>query len=226
MTSIICASIACYNALELIILICTTFHSYKNLYLWSMVIATLGIFPYVVGKVNKPHFSNGNAHLKLTGMELVLFDQSSKLCGLIVNNVGWILMVVAQNVVLYSRLGIVLGDTKSRILVFTKWMIIVNAVIFYTLATVIVFGMHYSGNSNFDEGYVYVERLQMTGTVPDPVLNDRFSVVIQASASKNSSYQDSISGKHLVFFKQERRSGLIGLCGSFSSSMLSSCFLM
>lgn len=96
-------------------------------------------------------------------MEIMLFDQSSILGGLIINNIGWILMVVAQSVVLYSRLGIVLGNTKSKILVFTKWMIIVDAIIFYTLATTIVFGMHYSDNSNFSKGYIYVERLQMTG---------------------------------------------------------------
>lgn len=49
--SIICASVACYNAFELIILIYTTFHSYHSLYLWSMVVASLGIIPYVVGEL-------------------------------------------------------------------------------------------------------------------------------------------------------------------------------
>ena len=93
----------------------------------------------------------------------MFFNPSAKLGALVVNNLGWISMVVAQSVVLYSRLGIVLGDQNSRILLFTKWMIIIDAVVFYTLATGIVFGMHYSSNPNFDNGYIYVERLQMTG---------------------------------------------------------------
>lgn len=110
-----------------------------------MVTATCGIFPYVIG------------------MEIMYFDPSSKLPALIINNIGWICMVTAQSVVLYSRLGIVLGNQNSRILVFTKWMIIADTIIFYTLATTIVFGMHYSSDHNFDRGYIYIERLQMTG---------------------------------------------------------------
>ena len=143
--SVICAALASYNAFELILLIFATFHAYHGLYFWSMVIATCGIFPYVVG------------------MELMYFDPTAKLPGLIINNVGWISMVTAQSVVLYSRLGIVLGNQKSRILVFTKWMIIIDSFVFYTLATTIVFGMHYLKDQNFDKGYIYIERLQMTG---------------------------------------------------------------
>lgn len=143
--SVICAALASYNAFELILLILTTFHAYHGLYFWSMITATCGIFPYVVG------------------MQIMYFDPSSKLPALIINNIGWIIMVTAQSVVLYSRLGIVLGNQNSRILVFTKWMIIVDSIIFYTLATTIVFGMHYSSDQNFVKGYIYIERLQMTG---------------------------------------------------------------
>jgi len=143
--SVICAALACYNAFELILLIFTTFHAYHGLYFWSMVTATCGILPYVVG------------------MEIMYFRPSAQLPALIINNLGWISMVTAQSVVLYSRLGIVLGNQNSRILVFTKWMIIVDSICFYTLATTIVFGMHYSNDHSFDKGYIYIERLQMTG---------------------------------------------------------------
>ncbi|KAK5076309.1 hypothetical protein LTS08_006939 [Lithohypha guttulata] len=143
--TVICATLASYNALELILLIFTTFNAYHGLYFWSMVTATGSIIPYVIGMI------------------IMFFHPQFKLAALIVNNIGWILMVVAQSVVLYSRLGFVLGNAHSRILVFTKWMIIIDAFIFYTLATTIVFGMHYSGLPSFAEGYIYVERLQMTG---------------------------------------------------------------
>ena len=143
--TIISAALASYNALELILLIFSTFKTYNGLYFISMLSATCAIIPYVIGMVT------------------MYFDPSAKIPGLIVNNIGWIVMVVAQSVVLYSRLGIVLGKRNSRILIFTKWMIIIDGIIFYTLATVIVFGMHFSNNSNFAASYVYSERLQMTG---------------------------------------------------------------
>jgi len=145
--SVICAALASYNAFELSLLIFTTFHKYHGLYFWSMVTATCGIFPYVIG------------------MEIMYFDQTfaANLPALIINNLGWISMVTAQSMVLYSRLGIVLGDQNSRILVFTRWMIIIDSFVFYTLATTIVFGMHYSNDDTFDKGYIYIERLQMTG---------------------------------------------------------------
>ena len=113
----ICASLASYNALELILLILTTFQHYHGLYFWSIVVASSSIIPYVVGMV------------------IMYFGTSSQLAGLVVNNIGWITMIVSQSIVLYSRLGIVLGNHSSRILVFTKWMIVVDAIIFYLLAT-------------------------------------------------------------------------------------------
>lgn len=113
----ICASLASYNALELILLILTTFQHYHGLYFWSIVVASASIIPYVVGMV------------------IMFFGTSTQLAGLIVNNIGWITMIVSQSVVLYSRLGIVLGNQQSRILIFTKWLIIIDAVVFYILAT-------------------------------------------------------------------------------------------
>jgi len=46
---IICSALALYNALELILLIFTTFHHYRGLYFWSLVLASGGIIPYVLG---------------------------------------------------------------------------------------------------------------------------------------------------------------------------------
>lgn len=46
--TIVCAALAVYNALELALLIFTTFKAYHGLYFWSMVTATMGIIPYVM----------------------------------------------------------------------------------------------------------------------------------------------------------------------------------
>lgn len=91
------------------------------------------------------------------------FDADGRLAGLIINNLGWIVMVVGQSVVLYSRLGILLGNPHSRLLTFTKWLIAFDAIAFYSLATVVVFGMHYSSDPGFRNAYKYEERIQMTG---------------------------------------------------------------
>jgi len=113
----ICAALGFYNSLELILLIFTTFLKYRGLYFWSLVIATSAIIPYNVGLV------------------LFYFQLTAKAAGLIINNYGWITMVIGQSVVLYSRLGIVLGKGGRRILGVVKWMIIVDAVAFYVTTT-------------------------------------------------------------------------------------------
>lgn len=48
-TITICCALALYNAIELLLLIFTTFRKYHGLYFWSMLIATAGIVPYTIG---------------------------------------------------------------------------------------------------------------------------------------------------------------------------------
>lgn len=48
-TITICNALALYNAIELLILIFTTFQKYAGLYFWALVIASGGILPYVIG---------------------------------------------------------------------------------------------------------------------------------------------------------------------------------
>lgn len=114
---VICSSLAAYNAVELVLLIFTTFNAYKGLYFWSLVIATVGIVPYVVG------------------LAIFYFNFTTNLLGLIINNIGWIATVVGQSVVLYSRLGVIVGETGINVLRFVKWMIIIDAFVFYILTT-------------------------------------------------------------------------------------------
>jgi hypothetical protein len=46
---VICSALALYNALELELLIFTTFHAYRGLYFWSLTLASFGVIPYVLG---------------------------------------------------------------------------------------------------------------------------------------------------------------------------------
>lgn len=120
---IICSALALYNALELILLIFTTFHHYKGLYFWSLVLASGGIIPYVLGFL------------------IEYFRLSYLALGIAIDTTGWILMVTGQSVVLYSRLWLVFGASHYRLLKAVKWMIIFDAFVFHcsTVSTYLEF---------------------------------------------------------------------------------------
>ncbi|OQU94772.1 hypothetical protein CLAIMM_01074 isoform 3 [Cladophialophora immunda] len=144
----ITSALSLYNALELILLIFTTFAVYRGLYFWSLLVATTGLVPYVVGLI------------------LLYFQVTASVAGLVINNYGWWTAITGQSVVLYSRLGIVLGKGNDRILKYVKWMIIIDAICFHTTTTVVVFGSYYASppaQAPFSRAYTYVEKIQMTG---------------------------------------------------------------
>ena len=113
----ICSALSLYNAVELILLIFTTFNAYRGLYFWSLLVACCGIIPYTVGLLFE--------YFQLTPLAV----------GLTIDNIGWWTMITGQSVVLYSRLGIVLGRGHRKILKAVKWMIIIDAVLFHVTTT-------------------------------------------------------------------------------------------
>lgn len=78
---LICSSLALYNALELELLVFTTFHAFRGLYFWALVIASFGIIPYVVGFM------------------IEYFSLSSMALGIAIDSFGWVLMVTGQSIV-------------------------------------------------------------------------------------------------------------------------------
>jgi hypothetical protein len=114
---IVCSALSFYNALELLLLILTTFHAYRGLYFSSLVASSFGIVLYVVGFL------------------IEYFRLTAKGSGIAVDSVGWVLMVTGQSVVLYSRLGIVMKTGRRKLLEAVKWMIIVDAVVFHSMTT-------------------------------------------------------------------------------------------
>ncbi|EXJ65227.1 hypothetical protein A1O7_01568 [Cladophialophora yegresii CBS 114405] len=144
----ITSALSLYNAVELLLLIFTTFTTYHGLYFWSLLVATTGLIPYAVGLV------------------LQYFRLTRPLAGLVINNYGWWTTITGQSVVLYSRLGVVLGNGNERVLRYVKWMIVVDAVLYHVTTTVVVFGSYYAAppaTEPFSRAYVYVEKIQMTG---------------------------------------------------------------
>lgn len=144
------ASLAMYNAVELLVLVFMTFYRYRGLYFWSLAISSLSLIPYDLGMLFK--FFNiltGNARWVSIGL-LTL---------------GWYPMVTGQSVILWSRLHLIVsGERGRKILKYTKWMIIVDAVILHIPTTVMTFGSNGTlSPAIFVDAYNIMEKVQMIG---------------------------------------------------------------
>lgn len=145
--------LAMYNALELIILAFGTFNRYRSLYFWSFLIASIGILPYSLGLL-----------FKSLGI-LRAIHASYRWASLVLITIGWYAMVTGQSLVLWSRLHLIVsGERGQKILRYTKWIIITNAIVLHTSTTVVEFGSF--GNldaTSFAAAYDIVEKIQITG---------------------------------------------------------------
>lgn len=145
------AGLAMYNALELLVIVFLTFSRYNGLYFWSLLIASWGIIPFSLGILIK--FFNlipGNAWVS----ELLL-------------TIGWWAMVTGQSVVLWSRLHLILTGTRgARVLQWTKWMIIFDAIILHIPNSTLNTGSNGIFGPNikpFLQGFNIYEKVQMCG---------------------------------------------------------------
>jgi len=139
-----------YNALELVVLVLITFRRYRGLYFWSLLISSLGLIPYTLGFSFK-------FFKVLTG--------NARWASVVLLNIGWYPMITGQSVVLWSRLHLIVsGERGRKILKYTKWMIIVDAIILHIPTSVGPFGSNGTKEtSTFVEAYNVIEKTQMTG---------------------------------------------------------------
>ncbi|RMY81891.1 hypothetical protein D0862_12198 [Hortaea werneckii] len=143
---VVCCTLALNSAVMLMLLIFTTFRKFHGLYFWALVTASSAIIPYQIGFM------------------IEYFQLTSQLAGLIITTWGWPAMVTGQSLVLYSRLGIVLGKGQAHVLKAVKWMVIVDGVVFHVNTTVVVFGAYYvPPGHHWMDAYRYIEKIQMTG---------------------------------------------------------------
>ncbi|KAK5275545.1 hypothetical protein LTR40_012861, partial [Exophiala xenobiotica] len=112
-------TVSTYNALELLLLIFTTFRTYSGLYFWSLFITSLGVIPYNIGFLS------------------FYFDFMVAWAGSLFDSVGWVSMVTGESVVLYSRLHLIVQN--RRVLHWIKWMIIIDAIALHIPTTVVLF---------------------------------------------------------------------------------------
>lgn len=144
------AGLAMYNALELTAMIFLAFNHYRGLYFWSLLISGLGIIPYALGFLLKFfEITQGN----------------SRWLAVVLLTIGWYLMVTGESVVLWSRLHLIVsGEKGEKIIRYTKWMIIVNAVVLHVPTTVLTFGANGDTDTQtFETAYNIMEKIQMIG---------------------------------------------------------------
>ena len=138
------AAIAWYNAIELIVLCFISFKRRRSCYFWSLLISSASIVPLYVGYFLFLFRIATSPYMSVT---LITF--------------GWTGMVTGQSVVLWSRLHLVLQNTK--VLSGLLWMIIIDAILFHVPTTVLFYGTVAEPTSNFARGYDIMERIELLG---------------------------------------------------------------
>ncbi|OTB02392.1 hypothetical protein M426DRAFT_42300, partial [Hypoxylon sp. CI-4A] len=103
-------AIACYNTLEIWFLMLTTFKRRNTLYFWSMLVASVGIM------------------LQEISFSFRVFKLAPDLPMLITVSLGWWMMTTGQSIVLYSRLHLVISDSRKL-----RWVLAMIAFTFFVL---------------------------------------------------------------------------------------------
>lgn len=168
------AGLAMYNALELLVIVFLTFSRYSGVYFWSLLVASWGIVPFSLGILIK-YFNliPGNAWVS----ELLL-------------TLGWWTMVTGQSVVLLSRLHLMLTGVKgARILQWTKWMIITDAIILHIPNSTLNTGSNGIFGPNvkpFLRGFNIYEKVQMCGFFAQETLLSTIYIIAAVRILKTS----------------------------------------
>ncbi|EFY84817.1 integral membrane protein [Metarhizium acridum CQMa 102] len=136
-------ALALYNAIELNVVIFSSFRRFKGLYFWSFVAATNGIIPHSIGFLLKNVIGSHNYGVYITLVAM-----------------GWVPMVTGQSLVLYSRLHLIFWNQLYLRLVLG--MIIANAFILHTPIIILMYGSNSSPNNSWVHPYVVYEKIQVT----------------------------------------------------------------
>ena len=135
------AGLAMYNAVELIAIIFLSFKRFRGLYFWSLLLSGLGIIPYALGFLLK---------------FMMVTTGDSRWLAVVLLTIGWYPMITGQALVLWSRLHLILsGERGDRIMKYTKWMIIIDAIILHVPTTVLTFGSNGTPGDPSTDVFVY-----------------------------------------------------------------------
>ena len=129
--------------IELTVQVYFTFRKHSGLYFYSILITTWGVALHATGFLLKLFVPTTPWELSTTLAEL-----------------GWVRMVTGFNVVLYSRLHLVVRD--RRILLLILAMIITNALCLHIPTVTFQFGLGTSSHARYSDYMDYMERMQIT----------------------------------------------------------------
>jgi len=136
-------ALALYNAVELEVIIFSSFRRPRGLYFWSFVAATNGIIPHNIGFLLKNVLNSHTFGLYIT---LV--------------SVGWVPMVTGQSLVLYSRLHLIFRDPFWLRMVLA--MILTHAFVLHVPIIILMYGSNSSGDNSWAPVYDIYEKVQVT----------------------------------------------------------------
>ncbi|GAO13546.1 uncharacterized protein UV8b_05820 [Ustilaginoidea virens] len=165
-------ALALYNALELNVIVFSTFRRFKGLYFWSFFAAANGIIPHSIGFLLKNVVGSHGYGLYIT---LVA--------------VGWVPMVTGQSLVLYSRLHLIFwSDFWLRMILA---MIIANVVILHIPIIILMYGANSSPSNSWVHPYVVYEKVQVSAFFLQELI---ISLVYIKSCFSFFDTQDSLYG--------------------------------
>ncbi|GAB1215588.1 hypothetical protein ATERTT37_004779 [Aspergillus terreus] len=145
---LILTAISCYNAVELLVLLSSTFRQRRGLYFWSLLLSNcLGVLP-----------------LALANASCLFVPNSTLFNGAIAP--AMLLMITGQSLVLYSRLHLVLYD--RCILCGVLLMIVASCLLLEIPATVVASAYIYSKNhspSNTDRQAHFLGLYKVMGKI-------------------------------------------------------------
>ncbi|OGM42623.1 hypothetical protein ABOM_008454 [Aspergillus bombycis] len=143
------ATIAWYNAVELVILCMTTFKRYRGCYFWSLLIASIGLIPLVLG-----------------WLFFVFYFGLSRWVSTSIIIPSWYCVVAGHSLVLWSRLHLILQAPKvlRAILI----LIIVDSILLFIPTTVLLYGVlivddNHRTSARFAFAFNKMERIQLVG---------------------------------------------------------------
>lgn len=173
------SGLSMYNVIELVVLIFFTFSKFSGLYFYSLLASSICVLPYSLGFLFKfLMITTGNARwLAVTFI-----------------TIGWYGMVTGQSVVLWSRLHLLVdhGERGQWTLRWTKWMIIIDAIILHIPTTVLTYGSNGDIRTNaFVTGYDIMEKIQMCGFFLQEVILSALYITQAAKLLKTSMRDDS-----------------------------------
>lgn len=190
--------LAMQNAVLIIIATLMTFTKYTGVYFYSLLISSTGVFFHAIGFLFK--------FVTFTTGRTKWFSQT-------LLSVGWVCMVTGQSFVLWSRLHLLMGPSTrgARILRWTKWMIIIDAIVLHVPTTVLTYGANaIQSSSTWAQGYNVYEKIQLCGFCLQEFTLSTIYIVRAAKL-----FQNSMRPNAKRFLVQLVVINIIIICGDF-----------